>query len=89
MIRRAIQTEEQIDVEPKTFLHRFQNLHINPVETGTGQPEYLSNLSLRAKEALALRARLKGQFDLGKKLQRNAMWIAVDRLVLSPFVVQR
>lgn len=34
---------------------------------------------MRVQESLALCADIKGQFDLGKSLQRSARWIPVDR----------
>ena len=62
-----------------SFLHRFQNMYINPPTKAA--PAHLIALSERLRDALQIRKRIKRQRDLGERLQQTAIWIALDLYV--------
>ena len=62
------------------FLQLFQNAYINPSKDE--KSPFRTNVASRLRDALELRQRIKGQWDLGKHLQEIAMWVGVD-----PYVV--
>ena len=56
------------------FQNRYENLKFRNEE-----PIHLKNLREQILEAKAVQKKIKGQYDLGRTLLQNAIWISFDR----------